>query len=113
MECYEYAEAIIESKALATELEVRLKEAPDPKWSTGSFKPVEGVKEVPLDPSGSNSKMVRISTILDPKLEAVLIDFLRANSNMFMWSPSDMPSIPREVTEHSLDIQAGSKPVRQ
>jgi hypothetical protein len=67
VECYEYAEAIIESKALAIELEVRLKEAPDPKWSTGSFEPVEGVKEVPLDPSSSNSKMVRISTALDPK----------------------------------------------
>jgi hypothetical protein len=32
---------------------------------------------------------------------------------MFAWSPSDMPSIPRKVTEHSLDIRAGSKPVRQ
>jgi hypothetical protein len=32
---------------------------------------------------------------------------------MFMWSPSDMPGIPREVVEHSLDIQAGSKLVRQ
>jgi hypothetical protein len=32
---------------------------------------------------------------------------------MFAWSPSDMPSIPREVTEHSLDIRAGSKPVKQ
>jgi hypothetical protein len=32
---------------------------------------------------------------------------------MFMWSPSDMPGIPREVTEHSLDIWTGSKPVKQ
>jgi hypothetical protein len=32
---------------------------------------------------------------------------------MFVWSPSDMPSILREVTEHSLDIRAGSKPVKQ
>jgi len=24
-----------------------------------------------------------------------------------------MPGIPREVTEHSLEIQAGSKPVKQ
>jgi hypothetical protein len=67
VECYEYAEAIIESDALAAELEARLKEAPDPKWSTGSFQPAEGVKEVPLDPSGSNSKMVHVGTALDPK----------------------------------------------
>jgi hypothetical protein len=32
---------------------------------------------------------------------------------MFAWSLSDMPNSPREVAEHSLDIQAGSKPVRQ
>jgi hypothetical protein len=67
MECCEYVEAIIESEALAAELEACLKEAPDPKWSTSSLEPVEGVKEVPLDPSGSNSKTVHVDTALDPK----------------------------------------------
>jgi len=43
----------------------------------------------------------------------VLVDFLRANADMFAWSPSDMPGIPREVTEHSMEIRAGSKPVKQ
>jgi len=43
----------------------------------------------------------------------VLIDFLRANADMFAWSPSDMPGILREVAEHSLEIRAGSKPVKQ
>jgi hypothetical protein len=67
VECCEYAEAIIESEALAVELEARLKEAPDPKRSTGSFKLVKGVKEVPLDPSNSNGKTVRVGTALGPK----------------------------------------------
>jgi len=43
----------------------------------------------------------------------VLVDFLRANADIFAWSPSDMPGILREVTEHSLDIRASSKPVKQ
>jgi len=43
----------------------------------------------------------------------VLVDFLYANADMFAWSPSDIPGIPREVTEHSLEIRAGSKPVKQ
>jgi hypothetical protein len=43
----------------------------------------------------------------------MLIDFLRANINIFAWSPSDMPDIPREVAEHALEIRAGSKPVKQ
>jgi hypothetical protein len=42
VECYEYTETIIESEALAVELDARLKAAPDPKRSTGSFEPIEG-----------------------------------------------------------------------
>jgi hypothetical protein len=43
----------------------------------------------------------------------VLVDFLRANIDIFAWSPSDMSGIPREVAEHALEIQAGFKPVKQ
>jgi hypothetical protein len=43
----------------------------------------------------------------------VLVDFLRANAEVFVWSPSDMPGIPRDVAEHSLDIRAGARPVKQ
>jgi hypothetical protein len=43
----------------------------------------------------------------------VLIDFLRANTDIFAWSPSDMPGIPREVAEHSLDILPHSRVVQQ
>jgi hypothetical protein len=43
----------------------------------------------------------------------VLVDFLRVNTEVFAWSPLDMPGIPRDVAEHSLDIQAGARPVKQ
>jgi hypothetical protein len=43
----------------------------------------------------------------------VLIDYLRANAETFAWSLSDMPGIPRDVAEHSLDIRAGARPVKQ
>jgi len=43
----------------------------------------------------------------------MLVDFLCANADMFAWSPSDMPGVPREVSEHSLEIRAGSKLVKQ
>jgi hypothetical protein len=43
----------------------------------------------------------------------VLVDFLRAYAEVFAWSPSDMPGIPRDVAEHSLDIRAGARPVKQ
>jgi hypothetical protein len=43
----------------------------------------------------------------------VLVNFLRANADIFAWSPSDMPGIPREVAEHSLDILPHSRAVQQ
>jgi hypothetical protein len=43
----------------------------------------------------------------------VLVDFLCANTDIFAWSPSDMPGIPREVAEHSLDILPHSRFVQQ
>jgi hypothetical protein len=43
----------------------------------------------------------------------VLVDFLHANTDIFAWSPSDMPGIPREVTEHSVDILPHSRAVQQ
>jgi hypothetical protein len=43
----------------------------------------------------------------------VLVEFLCANVEVFAWSPSDMLAISREVAEHSLDIRANSRPVRQ
>jgi hypothetical protein len=43
----------------------------------------------------------------------VLVDFLRANTDIFAWSPSNMPVILREVAEHSLDILPHSRAVQQ
>jgi hypothetical protein len=36
-----------------------------------------------------------------------------ANADVFAWEPSQMPGIPREVTEHNLKIHPDAKPVSQ
>jgi len=100
-ECVEYGEAVENSTELALKLEALAAEAPEPKSHAGSFEPAEGTKKIPLDPNGSDGKVLTISADLNPKLEVVLVDFLRANADIFAWSPSDMPGIPREVVEHS------------
>nr|AQA29595.1 reverse transcriptase [Zea mays] len=87
VECVEYAEALAESEALIADLESLSKEVPDVKRHAGNFEPAE--------------------------TEAVLVEFLRADADVFVWSPSDMPGIPRDVAEHSLDIRAGARPVKQ
>ena len=67
MECCEHATAIIASKELVAIREEVIKEALDPKQLTGSFEPVEGAKEVHIDPSDSEGKVVRIGTTLSSK----------------------------------------------
>ena len=42
-------------------------EVPDSKRSIRSFKPAEGVKEVLIDPSSSEGKVMRIGTMLSSK----------------------------------------------
>jgi hypothetical protein len=43
----------------------------------------------------------------------MLIDFLKANLDVFAWKPSDMKGIPREVAVPKLNIKSGSKLVKQ
>ena len=64
VECCEHATTIVASKELTTIGEEVVEEAPNPKWSARPFEPVEGTKEVPIDPSGSKGKVVRIGTTL-------------------------------------------------
>ena len=64
VECCEHATAIVASKELAAIRKEVAEEAPDPKRSAGSFEPIEGAKEVLIDPSGSKGKVVCIGTML-------------------------------------------------
>jgi hypothetical protein len=36
----------------------------------------------------------------------VLVSFLQANRDIFTWKPADMPRVPRELIEHSLNVHA-------
>ena len=67
VECCNHAAAIVASKELATIGKEVAEEALDPKWSAGSFEPVEGTKEVLIDPSGSKGEVVCIGTMISSK----------------------------------------------
>ena len=64
VECYEHATAIVASKELTAIREEVIEEAPDPKRSSRSFEPVEGAKEVLIDPGTPEGKVVHIGTML-------------------------------------------------
>jgi hypothetical protein len=40
-------------------------------------------------------------------------DFLQCNKDIFAWRPVEMSGIYREVSEHTLNIKLGSRPVKQ
>jgi hypothetical protein len=56
---------------------------------------------------------VVIDDNLGEKYELALTSFLRDNTDIFAWNPSDMPGVPRELAEHSLDVSKMAKPVKQ
>jgi hypothetical protein len=43
----------------------------------------------------------------------VLINFLRANCDIFAWKPADMLGVPRELIEHSLNVDPKATPKEQ
>ena len=43
----------------------------------------------------------------------MLVSFLRANADVFAWKPADMPGVPREKIEHSLNVLPTAKPIKQ
>ena len=64
VECCGHATAVVASRELTAFREEVAKKMPDAKKSTGSFESIEGSKEVLVDPSSSEEKMVRIGTAL-------------------------------------------------
>ncbi|XP_066311302.1 uncharacterized protein [Miscanthus floridulus] len=64
VECYDHTAAIVASGELAAIKKEVTEEAPDPKKSTRFFEPMEGSKEVLIDPRSTEGKIVRIGTTL-------------------------------------------------
>ncbi|XP_066364983.1 uncharacterized protein [Miscanthus floridulus] len=67
VECIEYAEALVEAETLIVNLDRLGDEAPDSKRHARTFEPTEVIKLVPVDPTGSNDRALRISAALDSK----------------------------------------------
>ena len=67
VECCGHTIEIVASGELAALKEEVSEEAPDAKKSTGSFESAESSKEVLIDPSSSEGKMVCIGTALSSK----------------------------------------------
>jgi hypothetical protein len=80
--------------------------------SSNAFKAAEDAKAMQID-TEDTAKTIQIRAGLNPKYESELVDFLRRNKDIFVWSLVEMSVISREVSEHTLNIKPGSRPVKQ
>jgi hypothetical protein len=68
VECVEHAEALALDEALVANLEKLVNEDLDSSAKhTGRFEATEQTKEVPLDPTALEGKVLRVSSTLNPK----------------------------------------------
>jgi hypothetical protein len=81
VECVEHGEAVLESAILAADLDGLANAIPDPKRHADSFKPMEDVKLVPLDPADPKGKALNVSATLDHKLEAATLSPVEPKNN--------------------------------
>ena len=80
--------------------------------SSAAIQPVVPTKEISLDSSDA-TKTTAINALLSPKQEDALVQFLRANRDIFAWKPADMPGVPRELAEHQFKVFPNAKPIKQ
>ncbi|XP_043687762.1 uncharacterized protein LOC122638979 [Telopea speciosissima] len=62
---------------------------------------------------GDAMRIVQIGANLTGERKTDLINFLRANVDVFIWSVADMPVIDRKIAEHKLSVYPNAKPVFQ
>jgi hypothetical protein len=67
VECYELTTTTIASEELAAIKVATVEEAPNSKRPACSFEPTENTKEVPVDPTSSNGKVLHIGSDLSSK----------------------------------------------
>ena len=73
---------------------------------------VEALEVVELV-EGQVTKTTRIGTTLSLEMRAKLVQFLKENLDVFVWSHEDMPGIAPEIIQHKLNVNPDRKPVQQ
>ncbi|XP_077232179.1 uncharacterized protein LOC143867218 [Tasmannia lanceolata] len=74
--------------------------------------PIEELTQIPL--FGENDeRTVQIRSLLTGKIRTNVVNFLKANAYVFVWSALDMPGISTDVAVHRLSVDPSHRPVKQ
>jgi hypothetical protein len=82
-----------------------------PKGKT-DLKDHEETKSVPLENIVPDRKVI-IGGKLSKQNEAVIIETLAKNKDVFAWSASDLQGVSRDIIQHSLDLNPKVRPRKQ
>ncbi|XP_072052168.1 uncharacterized protein [Arachis hypogaea] len=63
--------------------------------------------------SDSESDFTFMNKNLPHDLKEPLVDMIRANGDLFAWTPADMPGIDPQIMSHHLGVMTKAKPVAQ
>ena len=74
--------------------------------------PVEELEAVHLHESDPE-KLVYVGTQLPELLKNEMVECLKANADVFAWTPDDMPRIDPDVISHQLNVDPQFRLVRQ
>ena len=80
-------------------------------WIIGEEKnKIEALETVAPVEDGT-AKTTRIGTTLNSEMRTKLIEFLKENLDVFVWSHEDMPGISPKIIQHKLNVDLERKPV--
>ncbi|XP_077232027.1 uncharacterized protein LOC143865807 [Tasmannia lanceolata] len=77
-----------------------------------SREPVEELTQVPLF-GEDDDRTIQIGSLLTGKTRTNLVNFLKANADVFAWSALDMLGIPTNVAVQRLSVDPSHRPVKQ
>lgn len=74
--------------------------------------PKEETEEIKLI-IGNKKKLVKLGKGLETGIREKLVSLLLEFSDVFAWSPKDMPGVPKSISVHRLNVNKEKKSVRQ
>ncbi|XP_025685560.1 uncharacterized protein [Arachis hypogaea] len=92
------------SGVFLADLDARIedKPRPEPEGDLEKFRVGDG-----------DEKFTFINRNLPHELKEPLMEMIRANADLFAWTPADMPGIDPQLMSHHLDVKPEAKPVAQ
>ena len=75
-------------------------------------KPTKELEVVVLD-DREPEKTTNIGTKMDGRMKKALVEFLRGNIDIFVWTHEDMPGIDPSIICHKLNVDTSMHPIKQ